>query len=68
LTQKPTTALPNLPDPRADAGVIPGDSTSRCIRTVPISDATITLVRMVAELEQWFPLTDLEPETLALAA
>jgi hypothetical protein len=29
---------------------------------------TITLVRTVAELEQWFSLADLEPETLVLAA
>ena len=36
------------------------------IRRVPLSDITITLVRTVAELETWFPLADLEPETLTL--
>jgi hypothetical protein len=38
--------------------------TRPCIRTVPLSDITITLVRTVAELEQWFPLADLQLETL----
>jgi hypothetical protein len=28
----------------------------------------VALVRTVAELEQWFPLAELEPETLVLAA
>jgi hypothetical protein len=28
----------------------------------------VALVRTVAELEQWFPVAELEPETLALAA
>ena len=36
------------------------------IQTVRISDCTITVVRTVAELEQWFALGDLEPETLIL--
>ena len=34
------------------------------IRRVPLSDITITVVRTVGELEQWFALSDLEPETL----
>jgi len=38
--------------------------TTICIRTFPLSDITITVVRTVAELEQWFALSDLEPETL----
>jgi hypothetical protein len=28
----------------------------------------VALVRTAAELEQWFPLAELEPETLTLAA
>ena len=35
-----------------------------CAQRVPLSDITITVVRTVAELEQWFALSDLEPETL----
>lgn len=49
------------PTPRADTGVIPRDSTSRCIRTVPLSDITITDVRTPEELARYFALSELEP-------
>ncbi len=41
---------------------------NRPIPAILIADCTITDVRSVAELKRWFPLSELDPDALVLAA